>query len=79
MCFKIHNQLETSLLHKNEVMKESSTKITIPAREMKAKSNYFIIKIVTAKEIIYKTKRQPTESGKIFANDIFNKGLVYKI
>ena len=33
----------------------------------------------TAKETISKTKRQPTEWKKIFANDISNKGLVSKI
>ena len=33
----------------------------------------------TAKETINKTKRQPTEWEKIFANDVTNKGLVSKI
>ena len=33
----------------------------------------------TAKETISKTKRQPTEWEKIFANDITDKGLVSKI
>ena len=33
----------------------------------------------TAKETINKTKRQPTEWKKIFANDILDKGLVSKI
>ena len=33
----------------------------------------------TAKETINKTKRQPTEWEKIFANDILDKGLVSKI
>ncbi|KAF0881565.1 LORF2 protein, partial [Crocuta crocuta] len=33
----------------------------------------------TAKETISKTKRQPTEWEKIFANDISRKGLVFKI
>ena len=32
----------------------------------------------TAKETINKTKRQPTEWEKIFANDILDKGLVSK-
>ena len=45
--------------------------------------NYWdLIKIktfCTAKETISKTKRQPTEWEKIFANDISDKGLVYKI
>jgi len=33
----------------------------------------------TAKETINKTKRQPTKWEKIFANDLSNKGLVFKI
>ena len=33
----------------------------------------------TAKETINRTKRQPTEWEKIFANDIPDKGLVSKI
>ena len=52
------------------------------ARETKAKMNYWdLIKIksfCTAKETISKTKRQPTEWEKIFANDISDKGLVSK-
>ena len=31
------------------------------------------------KETINKTKRQPTELGKIFANDMTNKGIISKI
>ena len=53
------------------------------ARDTKAKMNYWdFIKIksfCTAKEAVNKTKRQPTEWEKIFANDISNKGLVSKI
>ena len=53
------------------------------ARELKAKMNYWdLMKIKsfgTAKETINKTKRQPTEWEKIFANDILDKGLVSKI
>ena len=53
------------------------------ARETKAKMNYWdLIKIksfCSAKETISKTKRQPTEWEKIFANDISDKGLVSKI
>ena len=53
------------------------------ARELKAKMNYWdLIKIksfCTAKETTNKTKRQPTEWEKIFANDVSDKGLVSKI
>ena len=53
------------------------------ARETKAKMNYWdLIKIktfCTANETISKTKRQPTEWGKIFASDISDKGLVSNI
>ena len=53
------------------------------ARELKVKMNYWdLIKIksfCTAKETINKTKRQPMEWEKIFANDISDKGLVSKI
>ena len=33
----------------------------------------------TAKETINKTKRQPTDSEKIFANDVADKGLILEI
>ena len=53
------------------------------ARETKAKVNYWdLIKMksfCTTKETISKTKRQPIEWEKIFANDISDKGLVSKI
>ena len=53
------------------------------ARETKAKMNYWdLVKIksfCTAKETISKTRRQPMEWEKIFANDISDKGLVSKI
>ena len=53
------------------------------ARELKTKMNYWdLMKITgfcTAKETISKTKRQPMEWEKIFANDISDKGLVSKI
>ena len=53
------------------------------ARETKPKMNYWDLNKVKAfsmaKEIISKTKRQSIEWEKIFANDISDKGLVYKI
>ena len=53
------------------------------ARELKAKMNYWdfmkIKSFCTARETINKTKRQPTEWEKIFANDISDKALVSKI
>ena len=53
------------------------------ARALKPKINCWdFIKMkrsYTAKEIINKTKRQPTEWEKRFANDISDKGLVSKI
>ena len=56
---------------------------SLEAGETKAKMNYWnLIKITsfyTAKETIKKTKRQPMEWEKIFANDIFDKGLISKI
>ena len=56
----------------------------LEARETKVDINYWhLVKIkknfCIVKEIINKTKRQPTECGKIFANDILDKGLVSKI
>ena len=44
---------------------------------MKAKMNYW--DLITVKETISKTKRQLTEWEKIFANDISDKRLGYKI
>ena len=56
---------------------------SLEARETKAKMKYWdLIKMksfCTVKETISKTKRQPTEWEKIFANDISDKGLVSKI
>ena len=56
---------------------------SMKTRKTKAKMNYWdLIKIksfCTAKETVNKTKRQPTEWEKIFANDISDKGLVSKI
>ena len=57
--------------------------ISMKTTETKAKMDYWdLIKIksfCTAKETVNKTKRQPTEWEKIFANDISDKGLVSKI
>ena len=51
--------------------------------EIKAKINKWdLIKLksfCTAKEVISKMKRQPTEWKKIFANDMTNKGLISNI
>ena len=56
---------------------------SLEARETNAKMNYWdLIKIksfCTAKETISKTKKQLTEWEKIFANDMSDKGLVYKL
>ena len=56
---------------------------SMKAKETKAKMNYCdFIKIrsfCTAKDTVNKTKRQPTEWEKIFANDVSDKGLVSKI
>ena len=50
---------------------------------MKTKMNFWdFIKnknFCTAKETVNKTKRQPTEWEKIFANDTIDKGLISKI
>ena len=62
----------------------TSCKISVKARETKAKMNYWdLIKIksfcTAAKETVNKIKRQPTEWEKIFSNDLSDKGLVSKI
>jgi len=53
------------------------------ASETKATMNFWdfikMINFCTAKETVNKTKRQPTEWEKIFANDTTDKGLVSKI
>ena len=53
------------------------------ARETKAKINKWehikLKTFCTVKETINKTKRQPTEWKKIFANNISKKGLISKI
>ena len=53
------------------------------ARQTKAKLNYWdytkMKTFCTAMEMIDKTKRQPTEWEKVFANDIFDKVLMSKI
>ena len=73
-----HRQHLFELGHSN-FLQDTSMK----ARETKAKMNYWdLIKIksfCTAKETVNKTKRQPTEWEKMFANDISDKGLVSKI
>ena len=53
------------------------------AIEIKAKINKWdlikLIRFCTVKESINKTKRQPTDWEKIFANDVTDKGLISKI
>ena len=53
------------------------------ARKTKAKMKYWVLiklkTFCTEKETISKTKRQPTEWGKIFANIMSDKGFVSKI
>ena len=53
------------------------------AKEIKAKINKWdpikLKSFCTAKETIDKTKRQPTEWEKIFANDMTDKGLISTI
>ena len=70
---------DLSFLSRSNFLLDTSPK----ARELKAKMNHWdLMKIksfCTAKEITNKTKRQPTEWEKIFANDISDKGLVSKI
>ena len=57
--------------------------LNTPSRVMKIKTNKWnLIKFksfCTAKETINKTKRQPTEQEKIFANELNNKGSISKI
>ena len=49
------------------------------AKEIKVKTNKWDLKVCTAKETLNKTKRQPTEWEKIFANEETDKGLISKI
>ena len=53
------------------------------SKKIKAKINkwdYIKLKsFCTAKETINKTKRQPSEREKVFANDMTNNGLISKI
>ena len=63
----------------------SNTFFDPPPRVMKIKTKinkWDLIKLTsfcTAKETINKTRRQPTEWEKIFANEVTNKGLISKI
>ena len=56
---------------------------SMKTRETKAKMNYWdfirIKSFCTAKDTVNKTRRQPAEREKIFANDSSDKGLVSQI
>ena len=56
---------------------------SLKTKEIKEKVNkWYLIKIIrscTTKETTNKTKRQPTEWEKIFANGMTDKGLRYNI
>jgi len=75
---KILEESTGSIGHSNVILDMSPE-----ARETKAKINYWdYIKIksfCTMKETVNKTKRQPREWEKIFANDMYDKGLVSKV
>ena len=56
--------------------------MTLKGQAMKGKINKDCIKLessCSSKAIISKTKRQPTEWGKIFASHLSDKGLISKI
>ena len=57
--------------------------VTSKAQTTKSKINKWehikLQSFYTATEMIHKTKRQPIEWKKIFANHIFDKGLISKI
>ena len=57
--------------------------MSLEAREKKSKNELLgphqIKSFCTVKDTLSKTKRQPTEWEKIFANDISDKGLISKI
>ena len=59
------------------------SQVSLQRQQIKTKINKWdLIKLTsfcTAKETINKTKRQPTEWEKIFANDVTDKGLISKI
>ena len=66
-------------------IKHSKILFDPPPREMEIKTKinkWDLMKLksfYTTKETIYKTKRQPSESEKIFANEATEKGLISKI
>ena len=79
--YKILRGKHRTLFHINR----SNIFLDPPLRIMKIKTKinkWDLIKLksfCTAKETINKTKRQPTEWEKIFANEVTNKGLISKI
>ena len=64
-------------------MKRCSTTLIIRKMEIKTKINKWdLMKLksfCTGKETIYKTKRQPSECKKIFANEATDKGLISQL
>ena len=68
-----------SMIHHSKILFDP------PPREMEIKTQinkWDLMKLksfCTAKETISKTKRQPTDWEKIFANDVTDKGLISKI
>ena len=65
------------------ILSNVSFDLSLRVMEIKIKINKWDLtkfkSFCTAKETTSKTKRQPTEWEKIFANDVINKGLVSKI
>ena len=70
--------------HSNVFLGQSPKAKEIEAKKQKNKkrerpNQIKLISFCTAKETINKTKRQPTEWEKVFANDATDKGLISKL